>query len=196
MDYFCLASFSPAPCSPPLGGSDGNSAVRFTPAVKYGGREKWPFGRETRCIDDHPCRAHHKLKWARTEQSVLGVLYELLPRSESSNEISTQILVVLKLRRIDPHSTGLATTPNHPPRVQQSSCASNGSRSGPANTTSPHSQPQRPCERTKSRNKLPKERNLRSQAAIEHLRPAEATVWSEQGSTATISTKYRKTAHQ
>ena len=36
----CLfRQFSPAPCSPPLGGSDGMSAVRFTPAVKYGGRE-------------------------------------------------------------------------------------------------------------------------------------------------------------
>ena len=57
--------FSPAPCSPPLGGSDGCSAVRFTPAVKYGGRENWPSGRATRCIRGHPCRAHHKLKWAR-----------------------------------------------------------------------------------------------------------------------------------
>ncbi len=34
-------------------------------------------------------RAHHKLKWARKVQSVLEVLYELLPRSESNKAIST-----------------------------------------------------------------------------------------------------------
>ena len=39
-DLFQFRQSSPAPCSPPLGGSDGISAVRFTPAVKYGGREK------------------------------------------------------------------------------------------------------------------------------------------------------------
>ena len=37
---FLYRQFTPAPSSPPLGGSDENSAVRFTPAVKYGGREK------------------------------------------------------------------------------------------------------------------------------------------------------------
>ena len=31
---YLFRQFSPAPCSPPLGGSDGNSAVRFTPAGK------------------------------------------------------------------------------------------------------------------------------------------------------------------
>ena len=62
---FLFRQFSPAPCSPPLGGSIADSAVRFTPAVKYGGRENWPFRRETRCMSGHPCRAHHKLKWAR-----------------------------------------------------------------------------------------------------------------------------------
>ena len=62
---FLFRQVAPAPCSPPLGGSDGNSAVRFTPAVKYGGRENRPSGRETRCMSGHPCRAHHKLKWAR-----------------------------------------------------------------------------------------------------------------------------------
>ncbi len=56
---------APAPCSPPLGGSIADSAVRFTPAGKYGGRENKPSGRETRCIRYHPCRAHHKLEWAR-----------------------------------------------------------------------------------------------------------------------------------
>ena len=62
---FLFRQFTPAPCSPPLGGSDGSSAVRFTPAGKYGGRENWPFGRETRCMSSYPRRAHHKLKWAR-----------------------------------------------------------------------------------------------------------------------------------
>ena len=28
-------------------------------------RENWPSCRETRCMSGHPCRAHHKLKWAR-----------------------------------------------------------------------------------------------------------------------------------
>ena len=84
---------APAPCSPPLGGSDENSAVRFTPAVKYGGRENKLSRRETRCISGHPCRAHHKLKWARKKQSGLGVLYEYLTRSESSKTI-----IAVKLR--------------------------------------------------------------------------------------------------
>ena len=66
-DLFLFRQVAPAPCSPPLGGSDGCSAVRFTPAVKYGGRENWPSRRETRCIRYHPCRAHHKLKWARKQ---------------------------------------------------------------------------------------------------------------------------------
>ena len=78
---------APAPCSPPLGGSIADSAVRFTPAVKYGGRENRPSGRATRCMSGHPCRAHHKLKWARKKQSVLGVLYEHLSRSESNRTI-------------------------------------------------------------------------------------------------------------
>ena len=80
--------FSPAPCSPPLGGSDENSAVRFTPAVKYGGRENWPPGRAARCMSSHPCRAHHKLKWARKMQSGIKVLYKHLSRSESRKTIS------------------------------------------------------------------------------------------------------------
>ena len=87
---FLFRQVAPAPCSPPLGGSDGNSAVRFTPAGKYGGRENWLSRRETRCMSGHPCRAHHKLKWARKGQSGLGVLYEHFPRSESSNAISAQ----------------------------------------------------------------------------------------------------------
>ena len=87
MDVFLFRQFAPAPCSPPLGGSDGYSAVRFTPAGKYGGRENWPSGRDTGCMSGHPRRAHHKLKWARKGQSGLGVLYELIPRSESSKTI-------------------------------------------------------------------------------------------------------------
>ena len=90
---FLFRQVAPAPCSPPLGGSDGNSAVRFTPAVKYGGRENRLSRRETRCISSHPCRAHHKLKWARKGQSGLGVLYELIPRSESRKTI-----IAVKLR--------------------------------------------------------------------------------------------------
>ena len=62
--------------------------MRFTPAVKYGGRENWPSRRKTRCMSGHPCRAHHKLKWARKGQAVSGVLYEPLSRSESSNATS------------------------------------------------------------------------------------------------------------
>ena len=88
---------APAPCSPPLGGSDGNSAVRFTPAVKYGGRENRLSRRETRCMSSHPRRAHHILKWARKQQSVIRVLYENLPRSESNETISAE-----KLRCLSP----------------------------------------------------------------------------------------------
>ena len=98
--------FAPAPCSPPLGGSIAGSAVRFTPAVKYGGRENKPSGRETRCIRYHPCRAHHKLKWARKGQSVLGILYEHLPRSESSNTISVQSSVAIQCFAAHPNSAG------------------------------------------------------------------------------------------
>ena len=87
MDAFLFRQFSPAPCSPPLGGSIADSAVRFTAAVKYGGRENRPSRRETRCMSGHPCRAHHKLKWARKGQSGLAVLYEHLLRSESNKAI-------------------------------------------------------------------------------------------------------------
>ena len=34
---FRYSYFAPAPCSPPLGGSDENSAVRFTPAKSRAG---------------------------------------------------------------------------------------------------------------------------------------------------------------
>ena len=109
---------APAPCSPPLGGSDGCSAVRFTPAVKYGGRENWPSRRETRCIRYHPCRAHHILKWARKVQSVLGVLYSHLPRSESRKTISAakfrcppMLRRPPKLQRVNPCSTGVGNNP-------------------------------------------------------------------------------------
>ena len=111
-DLFRYSQFAPAPCSPPLGGSDGSSAVRFTPAVKYGGRENWPFGRATGCMSGHPCRAHHKLKWARKEQSVLGVQYKNLPRSESNITIvAAKFRRLPKLRKVNPVRQGLATTP-------------------------------------------------------------------------------------
>ena len=106
MDVFLFRQFSPAPCSPPLGGSDGNSAVRFTPAGKYGGRENWPSGRAAGCMSGHPCRAHHKLKWARKGQSGLEVLYELIPRSESSNAISAENSVALQCFAAWPNSNG------------------------------------------------------------------------------------------
>ena len=67
-----------------------DSAVRFTPAVKYGGRENQPSRRTTSCMSSHPCRAHHKLKWARTEQSDIVLLYKQVPRSESIKATSTQ----------------------------------------------------------------------------------------------------------
>ena len=98
--------FSPAPCSPPLGGSIADSAVRFTPAGKYGGRENRPSGRETRCIRYHPCRAHHKLKWARKMQSVLAVLYSHLPRSESNKAICAANSVAHQRLAANPNSNG------------------------------------------------------------------------------------------
>ena len=94
---------APAPCSPPLGGSDGISAVRFTPAVKYGGRENKLSGRATSCMSGHPCRAHHKLKWARKIQSVLKLLYKHLSRSESSITIvAAKFRCPHKLRKVNP----------------------------------------------------------------------------------------------
>ena len=90
---FLFRQVAPAPCSPPLGGSIADSAVRFTPAVKYGGRENRLSGRETRCMSSHPCRAHHKLKWARKIQSVLKLLYKQVPRSESGKTICAQSFI-------------------------------------------------------------------------------------------------------
>ena len=43
-------------------------------------------------MSGHPCRAHHKLEWARKKRSVLVVLYKNLPRSESVNSIISQRL--------------------------------------------------------------------------------------------------------
>ena len=57
---------------------------------KQGGRENRPSWRETGCMNSHPCRAHHKLKWARKKQSIFKLLYKNLPRSESSKTISAQ----------------------------------------------------------------------------------------------------------
>ena len=108
-DLFLFRQFSPAPYSPPLGGSIADSAVRFTPAGKYGGRENWLSRRETRCMSGHSCRAHHKLKWARKGQSGLAVLYEHLPRSESNRKIIAAKFRCLltprrlpKLRKVNP----------------------------------------------------------------------------------------------
>ena len=55
-------------------------------------------------MSDHPRRAHHKLKWARKGQSGLGVLYEHIPRSESSNAISAENSVALQCFAACPNS--------------------------------------------------------------------------------------------
>ena len=47
------------------------------------------FCRETSCMSGRPCRAHHKLKWARKVQSIVMLLYEHLSLSESDKD-STQ----------------------------------------------------------------------------------------------------------
>ena len=57
-------------------------------------------------MSGHPCRAHHKLKWARERQSGLEVLYELIPRSESSNAISAENSVALQCSAAYPNSAG------------------------------------------------------------------------------------------
>ena len=47
MDVFLFRQFTPAPCSPPLGGSDGNSAVRFTPAKsRAGAKTGYPYAKQ------------------------------------------------------------------------------------------------------------------------------------------------------
>ena len=106
---FRYSYFAPAPCSPPLGGSDGYSAVRVTAAVKYGGRENRLSRPETSYMSGHPRRAHHKLEWARKGQSGIKVLYEHLPRSESNKMIIAVKLRCppmlrrpLKLRKVNP----------------------------------------------------------------------------------------------
>ena len=150
MIFFRYRQFAPAPCSPPLGGSDAGSAVRFTAAVKYGGRENWPSGRETRCMSNHPCRAHHKLKWARKGQSVIAVLYSHLPRSESTKAICAAKFLRLSNSARSTLSDRRWQQPlNNLLRFRQSSCSSNGSRNEFAATTSPRNRPQRPRERTK-----------------------------------------------
>ena len=71
---------------------------------KQGGRENKLSRRETRCMSGHPCRAHHKLKWARKGQSGLEVLYELIPRSESRNAISAENSVARQSSAAYPNS--------------------------------------------------------------------------------------------
>ena len=109
---------APAPCSPPLGGSDAGSAVRFTAAVKYGGRENWPSGRETRCIRYHPCRAHHKLKWARklgrcTRASVFAfsTLRELQNDNRSTAQLPSNASPPTQTPQGQPCLTGVGNNP-------------------------------------------------------------------------------------
>ena len=179
MDVFLFSQFSPAPCSPPLGGSIADSAVRFTPAVKYGGREYMLSRRETRCIRGHPCRAHHKLKWARKMQSVLGVLYELLSRSESGHTLS-QLYKPTAIHANSQTQAGIAfakvaaqATGQEPGSRTQRRCA--------------HNHNSQAKERNRGSKPLSKNVNPRSQSNNERPRPNKAIAWSKQGSKATIS---------
>ena len=86
MDVFLFRHFSPAPCSPPLGGSDGCSAVRFTPAKSWA-RAKLAVQTRSWMYSIPSMPAHHKLEWARKGRSVIAVLYSHLPRSESNKAI-------------------------------------------------------------------------------------------------------------
>ena len=77
--------------------------------------------------------------------------------------------------------------------VAQATCQEPGSRT---QRRCAHNHNGQAKERNRGSKPLSKNVNLRSQSNNERPRPAKATVWSEQGSTAPISTKYRKTAPQ
>ena len=86
------------------------SAVRFTAAVKYGGRENRPSSRAAGCISSHPCRAHHKLKWARKVQSIVMLLYKHLSLSESDKD-STQFAHGLSKGARQPYQPSIVKPP-------------------------------------------------------------------------------------
>ena len=77
--------------------------------------------------------------------------------------------------------------------IAQATCQEPGSRT---QRRCAHNHNGQAKERNRGSNPLSKNVNPRSQSNNERPRPAKAIAWSEQGSTATISTKYRKTAHQ
>ena len=112
---FLFRQVAPAPCSPPLGGSIADSAVRFTPAVKYGGRENRLSRRETRCMSGHPCRAHHKLKWARKFGRYTRASVKASPTLREQHSCNRSKLpaghIAAQTPQGQPCSQGLATTP-------------------------------------------------------------------------------------
>ena len=84
-------------------------------------------------------------------------------------------------------------------------CSASDKVAAQATSQNPGSRTQQRCahnhngqakERNRGSKPLSKNVNLRSQSNNERPRPAKAIAWSEQGSTAPISTKYRKTAPQ
>ena len=77
--------------------------------------------------------------------------------------------------------------------VAQATCQEPGSRT---QRRCAHNHNGQAKERNRGSKPLSKNVNLRSQSNNERPRPAKAIAWSEQGSTAPISTKYRKTAPQ
>ena len=94
------------------------SAVRFTPAGKYGGRENRLSGRATRCMSGHPCRAHHNLKWARklgrcTRASVFAfsTLRELQNNYRSTAPLPSNASPPAHAPQGQPCSTGVGNNP-------------------------------------------------------------------------------------
>ena len=74
-----FSRFSPAPCSPPLGGSDADSAVRFTPAESRAGAKSGYSDAILVVFDALLARAHHKLERARGVIILLShYLYSIL----------------------------------------------------------------------------------------------------------------------
>ena len=109
----------------------------------------------------------------------------------------------LKLRKINPRSTGIG---NNPLTIRPASNKVVAQATGQGvGLRTQHRRTHNLNAHAKERsrwNKLPRKNAHQClQATIERPHPAEATAWSEQGSKATILTKYRltkyrKTAHQ
>ena len=104
----------------------------------------------------------------------------------------------LKLRKINPRSTGIG---NNPLTIRPASNKVVAQATGQGvGLRTQHRRIHNLNAHAKERsrwNKPPrKNAHKHLQATIERPHPAKAIAWSKQGSTATISTKYRKTAHQ